>query len=389
VTIDPILMLVRYAKDLGLTPDDLEHAAQEMRNGPTTLRTALGRIDPAQVAIIKKKYPQGYPTLMDGRPAEYGLPAIRGFGDRSYYDLTTANLAPMLTEYQHHVAAKKRARHGNSDAGRGPRDGAGAARQLGNAANAVAHLLVANHCLAVFPLAGLKAPKGPGSPRDKALSVAEVRDYCQIVLVNSPDPVMDAYVWILFRTTGARRIELERLREVDLNLDRPSITLVGKGGPRREIPIHRQLAQHLHDTMAARPPAPDRQLLRNTRGTPFKAKTVERWSKDLHHQAEWAAPYPMRAHTIRTTVARLIVGQGQDKSAAGLWLGHAPPRENRVTDIYAMDSTGRGEWDQNVSTLEAVFGPLDGWPVLPENDFLAAVLDVDLPLPPKVPEEEE
>lgn len=384
--VDPIVQLARIARDLALTPAQVHASAQRLEEDLPTLGSALDRIkaDHAdQVARIAQQYPQGFHALMDGQPAGHGQPSVRGFGDRPYTELTTANVEPERDRYQHLVAARNRDHGKGPEAGQGPRDGAGAARQLVYAARRVGRLLVDNGFLATFPLDGLKAPPGPGPARDKALTVPELRDYCLVIMANSSDPKLAALVWMLFRVFGARLVELCRLREADLNPARPSITLVGKGGPLRERPIHRQLALALQATMAGRPPAPEGQLLRNVRGTPFSAKTVEGWSRALHKHARWAEPYPLRVHALRHSTVRLIEGKGLDKSDAGFWIGHAPPKGTQSTDIYATDSTGQGRWDRGKKIAETAFGDLDGWPVLPENDILAAALETDLPLPAK------
>lgn len=118
-------------------------------------------------------------------------------------------------------------------------------------------------------------------------------------------------------------------------------------------------------------------------GTAFSAKTVEGWSQDLHKDAAWAEPYPVRVHALRHSNVRLLEGKGLDKSDAGFWIGHTPPKETRVTDIYATNSTGQGQWDRGKKIAERAFGDLDGWPVLPENDILAPFLGTELPLPAK------
>jgi site-specific recombinase XerC len=387
VPTDPLQGLIHYADDHGLTAVDMHHAADIKAQGTPTLGQAVAQLNPGVLARIAKTAPQGLRTLLEGQPgeAELDLDPIPGLGDRPYIDLALPVLETMRDDYQQLVAARGRKRTATGKvkarAGAGSRDGSGAAAQLVSAARAVAAALVDQGLFANHPLLQLRAPKRPGALREKGLTEAEVREYCLIVLSASADPVLAALAWMLFRVLGTRLKELLALREIDLTVARPSVTLVGKGGAVRERPLHRPLAMMVAEVMGARPAAKGGQLLRTTSGTAFSVKDVERWSTWLHHSADWALGFPVRVHTLRHTAGHEVVSHGQDATAAGLWLGHAGPSRMRTTVIYTGSSTPLSAWEDCVAIAESSFGSLEGWPVLAENDYLSAVLDVDLPLP--------
>lgn len=53
----------------------------------------------------------------------------------------------------------------------------------------------------------------------------------------------------------------------------------------------------------------------------------------------------------------------------------------RVTAGYTGSSTSLGGWQDSRRLTEESFGPVSGWPLLPENDYLGPVLGLELPLP--------
>jgi integrase len=235
-------------------------------------------------------------------------------------------------------------------------------------------------------LAKLKLPKAPGPARDRALSIAERRDWCRIIMLHDPDPVLAALVWMLWIIYGARDCEVERLKEADFNLARSSLVLVGKDGSRRERPMHRPLARLLHDTLAARPHAPNGELLRGPTGHPVTGRTWDRWSDLLHRWAPWAVGFRIGPYSLRHTTARQSIKHGFDTAATGRYIGHAVPGGLVVPANYGYDWTDAGTWDDCVVMAEAIFGSLDSFPALPENDILGPVLGLDLPTPPPTQE---
>ncbi|MFW5469498.1 hypothetical protein ACOCJ4_05565 [Knoellia sp. CPCC 206435] len=380
---DPILIAVEVLRTLRLTGPQAEAAAHLVAQTEPSLREVLDSLPAAEVAVIRKRYPQGLKRLLDGDPLEDGLAAIPGLGDRKFSDLTTATVQPLMALCQRRVAARMAASPSGPQPGAGPRSGYAAARQVRFAARAVASLLLRHDYLAKDPLTGLPTPQAPGPVRDRAFRVTERRDFCRTVMLNASDPELAAASWIIVSVYGAREVEVERLTEVSVNLDRGSIVLVGKDGPVRERPIHREFGQWLLDTMAARPPAQGGQLLRTIRGTPVNGHLWDNWSSLLHRFHPWVHGVRIGVHGLRHSTTRMVKAMGYEDAEAGRWLGHAAPSAARVDSIYTRDNSAAGEWAQCVDMAHDVFGPLDGWPALPENDILGAALGLDLPCPPK------
>lgn len=243
-------------------------------------------------------------------------------------------------------------------------------------------LLVEHGKVSGNPLSKLKLPKAPGPARDRALSIAERRDWCRIIMLHDPDPVLAALVWMLWIIYGARNCEVERLREADFNVARSSLVLVGKDGPRRERPMHRPLAKLLNETLAARPHAPKGELLRGPTGHPVTGRTWDRWSELLHQWAPWAEGFRIGPYSLRHTTARQSIKLGFDTAATGRYIGHAVPGGLGVPANYGFDWTNAGTWDDCIVMAEAIFGSLDAFPVLSENDILGPILGLDLPTPP-------
>lgn len=57
----------------------------------------------------------------------------------------------------------------------------------------------------------------------------ELCDYLSIVIIHSPDPFLDALIWVILRVTAARNIEVLSLDVLDVAPERPSLSLVGAG----------------------------------------------------------------------------------------------------------------------------------------------------------------
>lgn len=380
---DLVQLATAMLRPLNLNRAQIRAVAERLIHGIPTLAVLIAPLPPDQVAEIKRKYKQGWQVLLNGLQPEHGLPGMPGFADRPIDDLITPNVTSLAALYQQHVQAdqaeKDKTRPGGPFAGRGPRDGYRAAGQVVYAARQIVALLLQHGKITGTPLAGLKVPPGPGPARDRALTLVERRQWCRIVVLHDPDPVLAAITWILWVMYGLRDVEVERLKEVDLNVARACLVVVGKGGGRRELPLHRPLARFIHDVMAARPHAPNGQLLRSPTGHPVTGRTWDRWSVLLRKHAPWAQGFRIGPYALRHTAARQPRKHGYDTAATGRLLGHTP-RETTAT--YTFDWTDLGTWDDAVDMIEALYGPLDGWPHLPENDVLGPVLGLDLPLPP-------
>lgn len=379
---DPLHLFAKIGREMGLTPEQAHHSIDLWTDELPTLEHEWLRIAEPRRAKIAHDYPQGLQTLLYGQPAAHGRPGVDGLADHPFTHLQLTRLEAMRDSYQALVQARKAAqRVTHPRVGSSSRDGAGSAAHLVFAAKAVGRELTKLGAFSSPPLAGLAPPAKATPVREKALTEQELREYLIIVLTHSPDPVYVALLWILFRVLGCRLSELVGLRASDVNPDRPSVVLVGKGGAARERPMHRPVLHLLLEVMGQRPPARDSSLLRSLDGVPFTRKLVDRWSTWLHKDADWAVGIPMRVHVLRHSAAHTLRAAGTDSTGAGHYLGHAGPTAMRVTSIYTGAATALTAFEDCLEMAQATFGPLKDFPVLPENDLLSAALGIDLPLP--------
>lgn len=324
---DVVDHLLTVARSIHATPAQLRTAADFLESGVPTLRQAWdGELTSAQRHDVTKNYRKQVDDLLDGLPAQYDLPAVPGLGEVRITDLRASQLVVLRDAAQAHAAARLRQTR-TPRSGASSRDGAGAARHLVTAGKNVAALLVQEHLLGTTPFGTVTPPPRPDPAREMALTREEVREYCLILVCNTADPVLTAVTWMLFRVLGARLGELAGLKEIDVKPTRPSVTLVGKGGRRRERAVHRPLLQLALDVMRDRPPAPHGELLRTARGAPFNRKRAEEWSQALHQHAHWASGFNIRVHTLRHTTAHLIRDtRGDSTPPASTWATADPAR---------------------------------------------------------------
>jgi integrase len=156
----------------------------------------------------------------------------------------------------------------------------------------------------------------------------------------------------------ARAQELRRADLSSANRGRPSLSVGGKAGYGRELPVHRPLLEAVVQLAAGRPaPAESGRaepLFRTRTGRRISVKQVERWSRDLHEQCEWAQGNEIRTHALRHTGSAAIA-RAAGPVADGLVLGHSRKRIYGTTGIYLPDED---PFPQRCAAIEATFGPL-------------------------------
>jgi len=357
-------------------PADLAHALEQAQwaRSTLTLREALTAMgETAQ--RIQRSYPTAYRVILDGRPAAAGLPAVEGFGDRPLADLTFVNARAAARAYQELVGAGM----SRKAAGRGPRTGARAAGHYVIALRTIDRELAVHGLRTPRQLEGLKEPPRAGPTREHYLTDSEECDFARAVLVNSRDPELDVVLWLVYLETGCRPVEARRLREVDVYVSGGALTLVGKDGPVRRVPVQRPVLQFAVRAMAHRPPAPDEQWLRSRDGTPLTRHRSNAWSEHLHDSAAWARGHRIGPYALRATMARRV-RKLCGKEAAGLFLGHVEARTGGTTTTYTESLTESSQWSERKAILRAVLGPRNGWPKgLPEWAILRPFLPADAP----------
>ena len=175
--------------------------------------------------------------------------------------------------------------------------------------------LVRSGALAVDPSAGLSAPSGEGRlPR--VLKADELRS-----LLDDPpariddDPpevrVRDDAVLELLYGSGIRVSELCGLRPSDVDLDRATVTVWGKGAKQRQVPITPAAVSALRSVVFV-----DDCVFVNARGKRLTPRDVRRI-------VDRRASAPTHPHALRHTFATHLLDGGADLRAVQELLGHA------------------------------------------------------------------
>lgn len=380
MTVDPLTVVLQLSRSLGLTPDDLAQLAQMSRHGVPTLRAALDQLQERGFALSALTYPQGLPRILDGDPELGDGTALTAYGDLPYTELTLPRVRKDAATVHRLVGEREVARaaaRGRPLAAADPKlYGHGAAEQYVLAARAIDRDLVEGTFRTGPQLSRLRVPSRPGPGRDKALEDGELRDYLRLVLWSSRDPELDALLWVIDRVAALRLDELVRLTVTGTTPTRPSVSVSGKGAKRREMPVHAPVLRQALALSAARPGRGGDRLFRTRTGAPVTARRFEDWSSLLHDRLDWAKGFEVRLHPLRHTTGLAVAARGGAHSdGEALYLGHSPDARLGTVAKYLGLSVPR-LWDIRRSLAENTFGPLDGWPDLPENDVLADFLDL-------------
>jgi integrase/recombinase XerC len=173
--------------------------------------------------------------------------------------------------------------------------------------------------IAADPSAGLSAPSGEGRlPRVlKADELSSLLDAPPALVDDDPPRVRlrdDAVLELLYGS-GLRIGELCNLRPSDVDLHGGSVTVWGKGGKQRVVPITPPAADALRALLAIDPPVDDA-VFRNGRGkrlTPRDARRI----------LDRRALAPTHPHALRHTFATHLLDGGADLRAVQELLGHA------------------------------------------------------------------
>lgn len=192
------------------------------------------------------------------------------------------------------------------------------------------------------PTMGLSTPKGesrlPRILRDDELEVLLDAPRPAAVAVDAPTAARDDAVLELLYGSGLRVSEVCSLRPGDVDLARSRITVWGKGGKQRSVPLSapavaalgRWIREHrplLTPATAAEADA----LFWNTRG-------VRLTPRDVRRLLDRRSAHPTHPHALRHTFATHLLDGGADLRAVQELLGHA---DLSTTQIYTHVSKER------------------------------------------------
>ena len=183
-----------------------------------------------------------------------------------------------------------------------------------------------------FPANPVQSVRAPKSPRHlpKALSVEQAQQLLEGLPAGtapeSPEGLRDRAMFELLYSSGLRLAELIALDAEDgrLDLKQAEVTVTGKGGKTRTIPVGGRAREALRDWLKARAllAAPqERALFVGARGRRIAAGTVQArlraWAK---RQGLGASVHP---HMLRHSFASHVLQSSQDLRAVQEMLGHA------------------------------------------------------------------
>jgi integrase/recombinase XerC len=200
--------------------------------------------------------------------------------------------------------------------------------------------------VATDPARGLSAPKGESRlPRVlRSDELTTLLDEPPAVIDHDPEPVRwrDDAVFELLYGSGLRVAEVCQLRAGDLDLRARSVTVWGKGGRQRRVPLSEPCTEALRDWMRRgraaflaefelRGSGADDALFLNRRGRPLTPRDVRR-------ALDRRAPSPTYPHALRHTFATHLLDGGADLRTVQELLGHA---DLATTQIYTHVSRDR------------------------------------------------
>jgi len=181
---------------------------------------------------------------------------------------------------------------------------------------------------AANPVQGVRAPKSPRH-LPKVLSVEQAQQLLERAPPESregPQSVRDRAMFELLYSSGLRLAELIALDAADgrLDLKQAEVTVTGKGGKTRTVPVGGRARDALRDWLKARAllAAPqERALFVGARGRRIAPGTVQlrlrAWAK---RQGLGASVHP---HMLRHSFASHVLQSSQDLRAVQEMLGHA------------------------------------------------------------------
>ncbi len=187
------------------------------------------------------------------------------------------------------------------------------------------HWLARQRGFAANPVQGVRAPKSPRH-LPKALSVEQAQQLLETEALTTPEGLRDQAMFELLYSSGLRLAELVALDAEDgrLDLGQAEVTVTGKGGETRTVPVGARARDALRDWLRARAllAAPQEgALFVGARGRRIARGTVQsRLRSRAKRQGLGASVHP---HMLRHSFASHVLQSSQDLSAVQEMLGHA------------------------------------------------------------------
>jgi integrase/recombinase XerC len=197
------------------------------------------------------------------------------------------------------------------------------------------------------PMAKIVAPKSP-SRLPKSVQAYQLEDLFKHLEERDPESeklpgfsfLRDRLAMEILYSCGLRRAELIGLRDIDVNLNKSYLRVIGKGNKERILPLSKRLAQLLEDYQRQRQncfgESGEGYLLLTDKGAKLYPKFVYRLVRDclsLVSTAEQKSP-----HVLRHSFATHLAASGADLQAIKELLGHS---SLAATQIYTHNAIER------------------------------------------------
>jgi integrase/recombinase XerC len=181
--------------------------------------------------------------------------------------------------------------------------------------------------IAASPAAGLRAPKAPR----KLPQVLDVDEAVQLVELPTDAPlgVRDRAILELFYSSGLRLSELCALRWRDLDLGDGLVSVLGKGGKQRSVPVGSHARKALDDWRRESQGQADGAVFPGRGGAPITPRAVQIRLRQLaQRQGLFKRVHP---HLLRHSFASHVLESSGDLRGVQELLGHA---DIATTQIY-------------------------------------------------------
>jgi integrase/recombinase XerC len=181
--------------------------------------------------------------------------------------------------------------------------------------------------IAASPAAGLRAPKAPR----KLPQVLDVDEAVQLVELPTDAPLglRDRAILELFYSSGLRLSELCALRWRDLDLAEGLVTVLGKGGKQRTVPVGSHARRALDDWRRESQAQADAAVFPGRGGAPITPRAVQIRLRQLaQRQGLFKRVHP---HLLRHSFASHVLESSGDLRGVQELLGHA---DIATTQIY-------------------------------------------------------
>lgn len=154
--------------------------------------------------------------------------------------------------------------------------------------------------------------------------------------------IRDYAAYALMYDLGLRVGEIYKLNLGDINLKTKTLTVLGKGGRRRELYLNPEMLKVLSEWLAVRHNFKNSELTGalfiSKKGNRLAIRTMEDNMKKLVDRVGLEVHFRVTCHTLRHTFASHLNDNGEDILVIQSLLGHASPRS---TQIYIHPSAER------------------------------------------------